>query len=155
MITLHLLTDLFIDVIIIIDCKNVLYKYAVFSALLFLEMIKMNKKKDITYKIDETMEDVTNKKCPIIYALSIIGQKWKLPILWYLHEKENTRYNELKRRIPGITNIMLTKSLRELEEAGLVSRKVYETIPPKVEYALTESGQELLPTLNRLPRKLI
>ncbi|MBR1736323.1 MAG: helix-turn-helix transcriptional regulator [Firmicutes bacterium] len=101
------------------------------------------------------MEDVTNKKCPIIYALSIIGQKWKLPILWYLHEKENTRYNELKRRIPGITNIMLTKSLRELEEAGLVSRKVYETIPPKVEYALTESGQELLPTLNRLPRKLI
>ena len=96
------------------------------------------------------MEDVTNKKCPIIYALSIIGQKWKLPILWYLHEKENTQYNELKRRIPGITNIMLTKSLRELEEAGLVSRKVYETIPPKVEYALTESVQELLPTLNEL-----
>ena len=106
--------------------------------------------KDITYSIDETMEDVTTKKCPILYALEIIGQKWKLPILWYLHEKENTRYNELKRRIPGITNIMLTKSLRELEEKGLVNRTVYETVPPKVEYSLTQTGKDLLPTLNEL-----
>ncbi|MBR1735925.1 MAG: helix-turn-helix transcriptional regulator [Firmicutes bacterium] len=96
------------------------------------------------------MKDITNKKCPILYALDIIGQKWKLPILWYLHEKENTRYNELKRRIPGITNIMLTKSLRELEEKGLVIRTVYETIPPKVEYSLTQDGKDLLPTLNEL-----
>ena len=110
----------------------------------------MTKKKDISYKIDETMKDITNKKCPILYALDIIGQKWKLPILWYLHEKENTRYNELKRRIPGITNIMLTKSLRELEEKGLVIRTVYETIPPKVEYSLTQDGKDLLPTLNEL-----
>lgn len=110
----------------------------------------MSENKDITYKIDETMEDVTNKKCPILYALDIIGQKWKLPILWYLHEKENARYNELKRRIPGITNIMLTKSLRELEEKGLVKRTVYETVPPKVEYSLTQTGKDLLPTLNEL-----
>ena len=74
----------------------------------------------ISYPIDETMSDVINKKCPILHTLSIIGQKWKLPIIWYLHEKENTRYNELKRRIPGITNIMLTKSLRELEDSGIV-----------------------------------
>lgn len=110
----------------------------------------MSKKNEITYKIDETMQDVENGECPIIHALGIIGQKWKLPILWYLHEKENTRYNELKRRIPNITNIMLTKSLRELEEAGLVKRCVFETVPPKVEYYLTDLGKNLLPTLNEL-----
>ncbi|KAF1683522.1 transcriptional regulator [Veillonella sp. R32] len=96
------------------------------------------------------MSNIDNHTCPILYALQIIGQKWKLPILWYLHEQKNTRYNELKRRIPGITNIMLTKSLRELESADLVYRNVYETIPPKVEYGLTTTGQELLPTLNEL-----
>ena len=108
----------------------------------------MNEK--IGYPIDETMADVVNKKCPILHALDVIGQKWKLPILWYLHEKENTRYNELKRRIPGITNIMLTKSLRELEKAGLVRRKVFDTIPPKVEYSLEALGLELIPALNEL-----
>ena len=104
----------------------------------------------INYPIDSTLNDVVNKKCPILHALSIIGQKWKLPILWYLHEKENTRYNELKRRIPGITNIMLTKSLRELETAGLVCRHVFDLIPPKVEYSLTPLGLELIPALNEL-----
>lgn len=110
----------------------------------------MSKNNEITYKIDETMKDVENGECPIIHALNVIGQKWKLPILWYLHEKEDTRYNELKRKIPNITNIMLTKSLRELESAGLVKRKVYETVPPKVEYSLTDLGKNLLPTLNEL-----
>ena len=109
--------------------------------------IQMDK---INYPIDSTMNDVVNKKCPILHALSIIGQKWKLSILWYLHEKENTRYNELKRRIPGITNIMLTKSLRELETAGLVCRHVFDLIPPKVEYSLTPLGLELIPALNEL-----
>ena len=110
----------------------------------------MTKKQEVTYPIDTTLQDVTEKKCPVLYALDLIGQKWKLPILWYLHEKENTRYNELKRRIPGITNIMLTKSLRELEADGLVKRTEYQTIPPKVEYSLTNHGQNLLPTLNEL-----
>lgn len=104
----------------------------------------------LNYPIDVTMQDVASKQCPVLYALSIIGQKWKLPILWYLHEKENTRFNELKRRIPGITNMMLTKCLRELEAAGLVNRKQYDVIPPKVEYSLAKRGKELLPTLNEL-----
>ena len=104
----------------------------------------------ITYDIDISMSDVLENRCPILHALDVIGQKWKLPILWYLHEKENTRYNELKRRIAGITNMMLTKSLRELEADGLVMRRQYDTIPPKVEYALTEQGLALLPALNEL-----
>lgn len=110
----------------------------------------MSKKEKVTYHIDETLQDVAENRCPVLYALDIIGQKWKLPILWYLHEKESTRYNELKRRIPGITNMMLTKSLRELETDGLVKRHIYDTIPPKVEYSLTERGINLLPALNEL-----
>lgn len=81
-----------------------------------------------------------------------MGQKWKLPILWHLHEAKATRYLELRRRIPGITYTMLTKSLRELEEAGLVNRHNYGTVPPRVDYALTEDGEALLPALNELYR---
>ena len=55
------------------------------------------------YPIDATLSDVAEKKCPILHAMNVIGSKWKLPLIWYLHEKENTRFNELKRRIPGIT----------------------------------------------------
>lgn len=104
------------------------------------------------YPIDETMSDVAEGCCPIIHALNVVGQKRKLPILWYLHVQESTRYNELKRRISGITNTMLTKSLRELEADGLVARHSMETIPPHVEYSLTQVGQDLLPALNELYR---
>jgi len=106
--------------------------------------------KDIEYPIDESLQNVVEGRCPVLYAMGIIGRKWKLPILWYLRAADATRYNELKRRIPGITNIMLTKSLRELKEAGLVSRHVEDTSPPKVTYALTENGHALLPALNAL-----
>jgi len=110
----------------------------------------MPEQNKVDYPIDETLQDVTEDRCPILYALDIVGQKWKLPILWYLQAADATRYNELKRRIPGITNMMLTKSLRELEEAGLVSRDVVDSVPPKVTYALTQNGRDLLPTLNDL-----
>ena len=88
--------------------------------------------------------------CPIVYALSIIGQKWKIPILWHLADEGTLRYNELKRGVYGITNIMLTQCLRELEEHGLVERKEFGTIPPKVEYSLTERGNTLMPLLYEL-----
>ncbi len=105
----------------------------------------------VSYQIDATLNDVINKKCPILCAMNVIGSKWKLPLIWYLHEKENTRYNELKRRIPGITNFMLTKSLREMEMDGLILRRELISEPPKtVEYSLTEFGKELIPALNEL-----
>jgi len=107
---------------------------------------------NIGYKVGLPSDNVYEIKCPIIYALDIVGQKWKLPIMWYLFENEATRYNELKRRVKGITYMMLTKSLQELEAHKLVIRTQYETIPPKVEYSLTERGKELLPTLNELYR---
>lgn len=85
--------------------------------------------------------------CPIVYALSIIGQKWKIPILWHLADEGTLRYNELKRGVYGITNIMLTKSLQELEAHHLVCRKQFDTIPPKVEYSLTDRDKTLIPLL--------
>lgn len=88
--------------------------------------------------------------CPIRYALNTIGGKWKLPILCLLATSKPTRYGEIKKKIPGITNMMLAQSLKELESAGIVNRKQYNEIPPKVEYTLTNSGKNLLPTLKAL-----
>ena len=94
-------------------------------------------------------ENIYETKCPILYAMEIIGQKWKLPILWYIADAENQtlRYRELERKVVGITATMLTKCLRELERDGLVSRTQYNTIPPTVEYTLTERGKSLIPAL--------
>jgi DNA-binding HxlR family transcriptional regulator len=105
---------------------------------------------DTDCNVEFSSNNIYETKCPLIYALDIIGQKWKLPIMWYLFENDFTRYNELKRKVKGITNMMLTKSLKELEEHNLIVRTQYETIPPKVEYALTERGKALLPALNEL-----
>ena len=97
-------------------------------------------------------KNIYETKCPILYAMEIIGQKWKLPILWYIADAENQklRYRELERKVVGITATMLTKDLRELENDGLISRKQYSTIPPTVEYSLTEKGKTLIPALDTL-----
>lgn len=87
------------------------------------------------------------KECPVANALEIIGGKWRIPIIWELSVKKGVRYNELKRSIPGITNIMLTRSLQALEEHGIVKRIEYNKIPPHVEYSLTDMCQDLLPAL--------
>ena len=94
-------------------------------------------------------ENIYVTECPILYAMKIIGQKWKLPILWYVSDAENQtlRYKELERKVVGITATMLTKCLRELEADKLIRRKQYETIPPTVEYSLTERGKTLIPAL--------
>lgn len=85
--------------------------------------------------------------CPVVHAFDIIGGKWKVPIIWHISDEKSIRYNELKRRIPGITNIMLTRSLKSLEEYGLIKRNEHNKIPPHVEYSLTELCEELLPAL--------
>lgn len=89
-------------------------------------------------------------ECPILHVFKCIGGKWKLPVLWHLAEKETLRYNELKRTVRGVTNMMLTKCLRELEDFDLVHRMQYNEIPPRVEYSLTERGKTLLPALEAL-----
>ena len=88
--------------------------------------------------------------CPLTYALRLIGGKWRLPIIWALYKNGPIRYNELKKNITGITNMMLTQSLKEMESSGIVYRKQFKEIPPRVEYSLTESGRDLIPALKAL-----
>jgi DNA-binding HxlR family transcriptional regulator len=84
--------------------------------------------------------------------MRILGGKWKVPILCALHQDGATRYNELKRKIRGITNTMLASSLKELEEAGLISRQQFMEMPLRVEYSLTGAAGDLVPILVQLAR---
>ncbi len=88
--------------------------------------------------------------CPLTFALNLIGGKWRLPVIWALHKNGVMRYTELKKHIDGITNMVLTQSLKELELNGIISRKQFPEVPPRVEYSLTEDGEALIPSLKAL-----
>jgi DNA-binding HxlR family transcriptional regulator len=88
--------------------------------------------------------------CAVDYAFRRIGGKYKGRILWYLESRTVLRYGELRKSIKDITPKMLTQTLRELEDDGLISRKVYLEVPPKVEYRLTNVGAELIPFIRYL-----
>lgn len=107
------------------------------------------KAEDLTSLL-ESGEKTPDEICPVLYAMFILGQKWKPPILWHLADEGTLRYSELKRGIPLITSITLTQSLRDLEKACLVERKEYETISPHVEYSLTERGKTFIPILEQI-----
>jgi len=94
---------------------------------------------------DEEVNDI-----PFTYAMSLIDGKWKMHILFWLLKKEPLRYGELKKRLGRITHKMLSTQLKELEKDGLINRKEYPQVPPKVEYRLTEKGISLMPVLNSL-----
>lgn len=81
--------------------------------------------------------------CPVEAALDLIGGKWKGVILYHLFKDGVLRFGELRKRLPVVTQRMLTKQLRELEDAGVISREVYAEVPPKVEYRLTALGESL------------
>jgi len=88
--------------------------------------------------------------CPVTFALSMLNGKWKLPIIWELHQEETIRFNELQRRLNGISNLMLSRSLQELELDKIINRHQYNEIPPRVEYSLTYLGESLIPAFNLL-----
>ena len=79
-------------------------------------------------------------------TMKIIGGKWK-PIILQQINGETRRFGEFTRLIPEITKQMLTKNLRELEKDGIINRKIYAVVPPKVEYSLTKKGKTLIPVL--------
>ena len=86
-------------------------------------------------------------ECPVLYTASMIANKWKILILRDLLTGTK-RYNELTRSVIGISAKVLTENLRELESDGIILRKVYPVVPPKVEYSLTKKGNELKPIIN-------
>lgn len=88
--------------------------------------------------------------CPLQRAMEMIGGKWKLSILCSLTADGPTRYNDLKRKLQGISNTMLAKSLKEMEDDGLVTRTEYMEVPIRVEYEITGKARQLSPILMQL-----
>jgi len=88
-------------------------------------------------------------KCPMVRAINAIGGRWK-PIILHILSEETQRFGALRKKIPPVTQKMLTQQLRELEADGLIKRHVYAEVPPRVEYSLTSKGKDLSPILNEL-----
>ncbi|CAI8737519.1 MULTISPECIES: winged helix-turn-helix transcriptional regulator [Bacillus] len=93
------------------------------------------------------MEQKDINRCSVEVTLDVIGGKWKGVILFHLMNAKEIRFNQFVRLMPGITQRMLTRQLRELEAAGVIHREVYKEVPPKVEYSLTEFGRSLTPII--------
>ncbi len=94
---------------------------------------------------------VTDNKCPAEFTLAMIGGRWKIPIIFHLLSGRK-RFTELARALNGVTQKMLTQQLREMERNGLVERKVFAQVPPKVEYSLLELGMSLRPVVDAMCR---
>ncbi len=88
--------------------------------------------------------------CPLEYAMEILGGKWKIKIIWTIYTKKIIRFNSLKRELPGITDLMLSKILKILVENNIVERVQFNEIPPHVEYSLTENGKNLVESLSNI-----
>lgn len=90
--------------------------------------------------------------CPITATMKVLGGKWKPILINAIYFTAPARFGELKRSVNGITQSMLTQQLRELEDDGIISRKIYAEIPPRVEYTLTEFGLTLSPILQSMAK---
>jgi DNA-binding HxlR family transcriptional regulator len=86
-------------------------------------------------------------ECPVDAGLALIAGKWKPRILWKLYRYQTIRFAQFKRMMPDVTDKMLAQQLRELEADGLITRKVYPVVPPKVEYTLSSFGRTLEPVI--------
>lgn len=112
-------------------------------------MQKVTKQQQAEAQWQESTPPSTLNICPVRTTMNVLGGKWKLLILSYLLEGPR-RYGELRRAIPEITEKMLIQELRELEFDGILTRTVYQQVPPKVEYHLTQQGQQIQPLLAAL-----
>ena len=88
--------------------------------------------------------------CPVTATMHVIGGKWKSILINAIYHTSPARFGELKRSVIGITQSMLTSQLRELEDDGIINRKIYAEVPPKVEYTLTEFGMTLGPIIQSM-----
>ena len=122
-------------------CKN---EYALFCNYVSFAKPTQPKKGELPMKTKEELPE-----CPVATAVALIGGKWKLLIIRNLRVR-SWRFNELRRNLDGISQKVLTDSLRQLEDDGLVFRRDYGENPPRVEYGLTELGQQMLPVMDSL-----
>lgn len=88
--------------------------------------------------------------CPFHLAMNVLEGKWKFAILYVLSAEGTLRFKELERAIPDISTRMLSKELKHLERKGIISRKAYATVPPKVEYCLTDIGKSIDPVISSI-----
>ena len=108
--------------------------------------------------IKKESKEMERDKCsevdvrPFAYAISLIDGKWKMHILFWLWKMDTLRYSELKRALGNVTHKMLSNQLKELESDGLILRKEYPQVPPKVEYSLSAVGQTMMPILQQFCR---
>lgn len=105
----------------------------------------MSKEIEMDKFIDILLNRPNSEHCPIRKTLEMLSGKWRTQVIYELCKKDSCRFNELKTEIPKITNTMLTTTLRDLENKGIVHREQYNEIPPHVEYSLTKKGKDLLP----------
>ena len=96
------------------------------------------------------IRDSLYPKCPVRNVLNRVGDKWSILVLFTLESTPTIRFKELQRNIPDISQKMLTTTLKTLEADGLIIRKAYPEIPPRVEYELTSRGKSLLPLIDNL-----
>lgn len=89
-------------------------------------------------------------RCPLEYGLAVFGGKWKSRIICVLSAKEKLRYSEIRKEMYNITDAVLAATLKELITNGIIARRSYDEIPPRVEYSLTEKGQSVVPILQSI-----
>ena len=89
-------------------------------------------------------------RCPLEYGLEVFGGKWNSRIICVLAAKQTLRYSELRREMGNITDAVLAATLKELIASGIISRRSYDEIPPRVEYSLTEKGRSVVPILQSI-----
>jgi DNA-binding HxlR family transcriptional regulator len=102
------------------------------------------------YQCDVKKAGDVEFRCYFQLAMMVIGGKWKPKVLFHLGQNDAVRFGALRRAVFGISEKMLIQSLKELEKDGLVNRKVYRQVPPKVEYSLTDIGRSFVPVLNAM-----
>ena len=99
--------------------------------------------------MEKNNNEKTQKACSLKDVLDVIGGKWAMPIIYNL-SKGKMRFKEIERTVEGINTRMLVKELKNLEANGIITREVFATVPPTVEYALTKKGDQLLPSIKSL-----
>ncbi|WP_320047912.1 helix-turn-helix domain-containing protein [uncultured Ilyobacter sp.] len=99
----------------------------------------------------DVLNDCSNGAiCHMAYTMNRIAEKWKLVILWHIYNKEVIRYGELRKSVGKITHKMLSNQLKELVSDGIIYKKIYHQVPPKVRYSLAGYGKTLAPIMDML-----